>query len=215
MKRFLALCLCCLGVAPLLFAAAEPAPALAPLDAGNEATWRELFQKLAPEKNRFSTFEERRHLPFRKTPVVLTGEIRISPERGLSLRYLGAEEKTMILDRQGIVLRDAAGRSRNLPGDSRSQAANVLVLDAMRLDFAELQKNFSTAGRIEGDTWTLALTPREKSTAEAIGLLTLHGNPKQLQAIELKRGSARIEILIGETKDDVAFTALELVRYFR
>src|SRR4051812_49263707 len=60
-------------------------------DPAHAAGWRDLFEKLAPNKTRQSSFEERRYFPFRKTPVVLQGEIRIVPRLGLSLRYMQPE----------------------------------------------------------------------------------------------------------------------------
>ena len=74
---------------PLFAFAAEPlrlAPETLLADPANDPAWRDLFTKLAPTKTRQSKFEERRFFPFRKEPVVLTGEVRIVPD--VHPRYL-------------------------------------------------------------------------------------------------------------------------------
>src|SRR5688500_1399471 len=73
------------------------------INPGSDPAWRELFATLASNKTRQSSFEERRYFPFRKTPVVLHGEIRIVPELGLSLRYVQPEPRVMIVDRKGLL----------------------------------------------------------------------------------------------------------------
>src|SRR4051794_29498681 len=79
-------------------------------DAAHDPAWRELFAQLAPTRTRQSSFEERRYFPFRKEPTVLTGEIRIVPNLGLSLRYLTPEKRVLIADEKGLLMRDADGR---------------------------------------------------------------------------------------------------------
>src|SRR5512133_2760606 len=94
----------------------------------SDPQWRALFDQLAPNKTRQSTFEERRYFPFRKTPVVLQGEIRIVPQRGLSLRYLQPEERVLIIGDKGLLMRDSDGQERTAPADSRAQAATSALV---------------------------------------------------------------------------------------
>src|SRR6185503_18937999 len=105
--------------APGLGAIVSPETLLA--DPAHDPAWRQLFDKLAPNKTRQSTFEERRFFPFRKQPIVLQGEIRIVPRRGLSLRYLQPEGRVLIIDEQGLLMRDNDGREQSPPSDSRAQ----------------------------------------------------------------------------------------------
>src|SRR5215510_1038506 len=78
-------------------------------DPAGDPAWRGLFDQLAPNKTRQSKFEERRFFPFRTKPVILEGEIRIVPRLGLSLRYLKPDERVMIIDDKGLMMRDSDG----------------------------------------------------------------------------------------------------------
>ena len=185
-------------------------------DPAHDPAWADLFARLAAAKTRFSLFEERRYLPFRKTPLVLKGEIRIVPERGLSLRYLEPEHRVLIVDVKGLLLRDEEGRERAAPSDSRAQAITAALVDVLRFDLPALQKAFVIHGRSDGPAWTLAFVPRDPAVAEMIGTLVVSGEVARLERIEMnKSANQRIEILISGTQEDVIFTGAVLDRYFR
>lgn len=202
---------CAVALCPAI--GAEP-PLIA--DAAHDPAWRELLAQLAPNKARESAFEERRYFPFRRDPVVLTGEIRIMPGRGLSLRYLTPEPRVLIADAKGLLMRDAAGRDRSFPDDPRAQAATAALVDILRFDLPELQQSFVLRGWRDGDAWSLTFAARDRALAAALGKLVLTGERGRLRKIEMIRSaSQRIEILIGETREDAVFTADELARFFR
>ena len=205
-------------------ATAVPLPGLAGLvspenrlaDPANDPAWRELFARLAPNKTRQSSFEERRYFPFRKAPVVLQGEIRIMPERGLSLRYREPEPRILIVDREGLLFRDEQGRERAAPSDSRAQAATTALVQVLRFDFDGLQKEFEVYGRQEDGAWTLAFVPRDPAFANLLGTLTVNGAQHALRKIEMiKSPTQKIVITIKETQEDVLFTADTIRRFFR
>lgn len=234
MERSPHLVLCLVGLlffGATRFAAAQPTSAGSPAVPGPSAliapqnrlsdperdpTWRALFERLAPNKTRQSTFEERRYFPFRKAPVVLQGEIRIIPELGLSLRYLEPEPRILIMDRKGLLMRDETGQERAAPADSRAQAATSALVNVLRFDFEALKKEFDVYGRHEGATWTLAFAPRDPAFANLLGILTVSGENGALRRIEMtKSPTQRIEILIKDTKEDVLFTGDTIRRFFR
>jgi hypothetical protein len=206
-----------LGCSAVLLAVELPlGPDTLVADPAHDPAWTGLFEKLAPNKTRFSLFEERRYFPFRKTPVVLKGEIRIVPERGLSLRYLEPERRVMIIDAKGVLMRDEKGRERAAPSDSRAQAVTSALVSVLRFDLAALEKSFAMHGRRAGEQWTLAFVPRDPALAETIGTLVVSGEAGKLERIEMnKSANQRIEILISETKEDVIFTGAVLDRFFR
>ena len=109
---------CSCGVAAQGADLTQPGPLLLPDQ--DDGEWRELLKSLASKGSVFATFTEHRWFSFRHDPVVLTGEMRMSAENGLSLRYLKPEEKMMIVDEKGMVLRNARGRSRLMKSDPRS-----------------------------------------------------------------------------------------------
>ena len=185
-------------------------------DPARDPAWSELLARLAPNQTRQSTFEERRYFPFRKTPVILKGEIRIVPALGLSLRYLEPEARVMIVDAKGLLMRDEQGRERAAPSDSRAQEATSALVNILRFDLPALQKSFALHGRREGDAWTLAFVPRDPSLVASLGTLIVSGEKLRLAKIEMiKSPTQRIEILIGETRENVIFTGDTLTRFFR
>ena len=185
-------------------------------DPASDPKWRELFQRLAPNKTRQSTFEERRYFPFRKAPVVLQGEIRIIPEVGLSLRYLQPDPRILIIDKKGLLMRDETGQERVAPDDNRAQAATTALVNVLRFDFEALKKEFDVHGRHDGATWTLAFAPRDAAFANLLGILTVGGEGNALRRIEMiKSPTQRIEILIKDTQEDVLFTGDTIRRFFR
>jgi hypothetical protein len=148
--------------------------------------------------------------------VILHGEIRIVPGRGLSLRYREPEEHVIIVDDHGVLLRDGNGRERAMPADSRAQAAIAAMVDVLRFDLTALQKSFAVHGRRDGEAWTLAFVPSLPEIAATVGTLEVHGEGARLVRLAMiKSPTQRIEIAIGETKEDVVFTGDALQRFFR
>lgn len=202
--------------APSEIPAGATAPAQ-PLDPATcDETWRTLFETVAAQGPVFSTFTERRWFSVRKEPVVLQGELRHSPERGLCLRYVKPEEQMMIIDTQGILLRNAAGRQRALRTDPRAPQVDTMLLYVLRFDMAALDKLFEIRGARAGDHWRLDFEPRGRELARAVGHLSVEGEATAVRRLEFSRGpKQRVEVEIGETRTGVTFTADELATYFR
>ncbi len=188
-------------VLPSTLVAADPQPIS--LD---DPSWRPLFTALAAKGPIFSTFTERRYSKLRKTPVVLEGEMRLSPDHGLSLRYLKSE-RLMIIDTRGILLRDAAGRTRELPDN-----ANTVLLSVLRFDLPALTQLFELRGTREGETWRLEFIPRDTSTA--VKTLIVTGLNDSVTSLEFTTPQ-RIEITITHTRTGVPFPPADLTQFFR
>lgn len=176
--------------------------------------WRELTAKFAALTDAVADFEERRTFPFRKEPIVLKGEVRVSRERGLSLHYRSPEERVVLLDEQGTLVRDASGQT--LPPDPRASAGNRAMLNILRLDLAALEREFEVYGRREAHAWSLALVPRAETLRRAIGNIFVVGEGTAVRMIELRRSAKQhIDIAMAAPRSPVTFTADELKRYFR
>lgn len=200
-------------------ATAEQAP-LAPgtiLDpTTSDPAWRELFAAIQAQGAVFCSFTERRWFSVRREPVVLRGELRHSPERGLSLRYLEPEERMMIIDAKGILLRNAAGRSRALKTDARAPQVDALLLHVLRFDLAALHAQFEIRGARDGMRWRLDFTPRTPELARSIGTLSVGGETTMVRRLEFSRGpKQRVEVALDETHTGVTFSEAELAKYFR
>ncbi len=215
----LVLLLCC---AALPLRAGEP-PAGPPAEPGpvlvtgeNDAGWRPLFAALAAKGAVESAFTERRWFRIRKEPVVLTGVMRFSPARGLSLAYREPERRTVIADAQGLLLRDAHGRSRAVPADARSAGAVAALLPVMRFDLAALAAAFEVHAARAGGAWRLDFVPRDPAQARVLGRLIVFGEDESVRRLEFRMSARqRVEIVIGETRTGVAFGAEDEKQFFR
>lgn len=198
---------------PANAAAIASVPIANPAD---DPEWRDLFAELSKPRARVSQFEERRHFPFREKPVLLTGEIRLLPGRGLSLHYLEPKSQTLIVDSKGVLMRDDRGRQRSAPADNRAQAATSALFQILQFDVPGLQSTFEIRGNRDGATWTLTFTPKQSSLADTIGSVRVQGHDLQLDRIELNRAdNQRIEILLRQTLNDVIFPDDVIKRFFR
>lgn len=214
---------CLAGLAVLLAACAVPAAHAVDQPAGDlidpaacDDSWRALFRAVSAQGAVFSTFTERRWFSVRKEPVVLQGELRHSPERGLSLRYTAPEEQMMIIDAQGILLRNAAGRQRALKTDPRAPQVDAMLLHVLRFDMAALHRLFEIRGTRDDAGWRLVFTARTPELARAVGQLTVEGAASAVRRLEFSRGpKQRVEVQIHDTKTAVTFAADEFVKYFR
>jgi len=216
-----------LGSAVTCLAASEPdtappakvasTPAPAPIaNPSDDPQWHDLFAELSKPRARVSQFEERRHFPFREKPVVLTGEIRLLPGHGLSLHYMQPKSQTLIVDAQGVLMRDDRGRQRTAPADNRAQAATSALFQILQFDVSGLQNTFEIRGSHDATAWTLTFTPKQSSLAETIGSVRVHGEQLELNRIELNRAdNQRIEIRLHHTLNDVIFPEDVVKRFFR
>ena len=179
------------------------------------AAWGDLRDAFAHQPDTTAGFAERRFFPFKKEPVALAGEVRVSSALGLSLHYTAPEERIVILDLQGMLIRGSTGQ-KVPPADPRASAANDALLHILRFDFGALEKDFELYGRRDGPVWTLALVPRTEALRRSIGRITVSGEVAAVQRIELRRSPRQsIEILMTPAHLAGAFTAEELQRYFR
>ena len=184
------------------------------LPAGAPA-WNDLIADFTHHPDTTADFTERRRFPFKKDPVVLTGEVRVSAAHGLSLHYLTPEERTVILDAQGVLVRAPAGEKAP-PPDPRAAAANDALLRILHFDFAGLEKDFELYGRRAGPVWFLALVPRTETLRHSEGRITEAGEGATIRHIEIRRTATQtIEIAITPPRSPAPFTADELKRFFR
>ena len=181
-----------------------------------DAEWRWLFTALAAKGPTFSTFTENRHFTARKEPVVLAGEMRLIPERGLSLRYTAPEETLTIIDSAGLLLRDAKGRTRQIKAGTRDAGLVTALLPVMRFDEENLFKQFTIHAARDGDEWRFDFVPVNEKLAAALGSIVVTGIGTDIRRLSFNTSpKLRVEVLVGEAKSGVTFTNDELEKYFR
>lgn len=177
--------------------------------------WLALLQRLHPIRDRQAPFEERRFFPFRRSPVVLTGTVRLAPGRGLSLGYERPLPRVVIIDAAGVLIRGESGE-RAAPADPHLTRATEALAAVLRFDPVEMERQFVVRGRRDRDGWSLELVPRDSDLAALFASIQVEGSGGRLRRIALVTSpTQRIEILLGEPRDDLAFGAAELRRYFR
>lgn len=215
--RDAAIAVALLFIAPEHSSAADTAPLTAPehrLDGAAHA-WSDLVEAFAANPDVTAAFTEHRFFPFKKAPVVLTGEVRVSHERGLSLSYLEPEPRIVIVDAQGVLIRARAGE-RAPPADPRAAAANRALLNILRFDFEALERDFELYGRRDCTEWSLALVPRTAQIKRSTGEIHVKGEGATIRRIEIRRtAKQRIEISMQAPHPPADFTPEELARYFR
>jgi hypothetical protein len=193
---------------------AEPGPVLVP--GQTDAAWKTLFAHLTPRGTVLSRFTEYRTFPFRQQPVTLEGEMRLDPQHGLSLHYTSPEVRTVVIDRQGMIVRDADGRVRAMPADPRATALNAALLPILQFDEPEILRQFTIQAARDGDDWRLDFVPHDASLARTLGQLTTWGHGDALQRLEFRRSrNQRVDIVIESAERGVTFTAADFARYFR
>lgn len=181
-----------------------------------DAAWTSLFTALAVPRPIYSTFQEERWFGFRKTPVVLQGEMRLDPARGLSLRYVRPEDKLVVVDAKGVLMRDAKGRTREAPSDARAVGIERALLPALRFDLAEIRANFVVHAARDGSDWRLDLEPKDANVSRMLGSLIIEGSDTAVKRLEFRRAAnQRVVITITSTREGTAFSAEELQRNFR
>lgn len=186
------------------------------IEPARDTDWRDLFVGLAAARNRQARFEERRYFPFRRDPVVLSGELRISAGRGLSLSYLAPTPTVVIVDEKGVLLRNEQGEEREAPADDRIRTATATLGRLLQLNLSVLEQEFEIHGRRDGSRWSLQLRPRQESLAGLFGRIGLSGDGIEMRRITMgKSANQRVEIEISEARDGVLFTADTLRRFFR
>jgi len=180
----------------------------------DEPAWRDVVDAFARKPDVTADFSEQRFFPFRKTPLELKGESRVSTRHGLSLHYTTPEEQTVVLDDRGVFVRQAGGDNA-APTDPRAGGANAALVQVLRFDLPALAVNFEVFGRREGAGWTLALVPRAAELRHAVSLIVVSGDAAEVHRISIRRTPGQyVEILIGPARP-TPFTAEELKRYFR
>lgn len=214
MKRLLSSLLLLLAAA---VRAAVPPAAGPELVAGeNDAAWQPLFAALAAQGGVRSTFVENRWFSVKKEPVVLRGELRHSDARGLSLHYTQPEEQVMVVDAKGLLLRNAAGRTRSMAADPKAPRIDAALLPVLRFDLPALQQLFSLRAARDGDDWRLDFIPRTPELARSLSVLTVEGVGERVRRLEFRRSAKqRVEVQIETTETGVAFSAEEEKRFFR
>lgn len=182
----------------LLWGACVASAAYPPIDPAEPGSgWRAVQEQVAAVEALRADFLERRYSPLRKRPAMLRGTVRFGAAEGLSLQYDTLSASIIIVDEEGLIRRSGeTDRPLSLP--EAEEASQMALLQAFRMDFAQLAEVFELAGIADEDGWILQLTPR----AEAFGRLervTIEGEGVIISRISIERaGNHRNEIVMKD-----------------
>jgi hypothetical protein len=142
--------------------------------------------------------------------------LRHSEARGLSLHYTQPEEQVMVVDAKGLMLRNAAGRTRSMAADPKAPRIDAALLPVLRFDLPVLLQLFSLRAARDGDDWRLDFIPRTPELARSLSVLTVEGAGERVRRLEFRRSAKqRVEVRIETTETGVTFGAEEEKRFFR
>lgn len=188
----------------------DPAYRVAP----DDPAWRDIASAFAHKPDATAEFTEQRFFPFKKAPLALAGEVRISKAHGLSLRYTAPSEQIVVMDSEGMIVRQPDGREET-PPDPRANVANAALLHALRFELPALAADFELFGRREGPEWTLVIVPRTRDLRRVLAEIVVTGEAAAVRRIELRRAAKQyVEIHVGAARS-TPFTDAELKRFFR
>jgi hypothetical protein len=172
-----------------------------------------LAEQFAQQPEAMADFVEERYFPFRKDPVILMGEVRVSRTRGLSLHYVSPDVRTVIIDREGMLVRQSSGQTT--PPDPRANLANNAMLNILRFDFAALDQEFEMYGKRADTEWALALVPRAEALRRAIGNIHVSGSGTAVRKIALRRSARQHIDIVMSSPRAPALAPEDQKAYFR
>ena len=207
------------GVLLMSFAAAalHSAEVVCVLDFEVRQQFEQMAVRLQASPAHEILFEESRRFPFRRTPVVLSGVIRLLDGRGISIEY-PEKRSVLIADQAGVLMRkfskDGALREKVVEMDASDTIGLLQVLFEFDTDRLAGLFDATWAPRDEG-AWVIALTPRvqDPSSLEAV---TLSGVGAHLKLIDVDfKGKKRMSIRPVEEHALEGFSAEVRMKYFR
>ncbi len=176
----------------------------------------ELQEKAQSFAAREIPFQEKRFFPFRKTPTVVEGIVRIWRGVGTSIAY-PASKTVVIHDEEGILLRRISEDGSYRERASKVGWSNAIELlgSAFNFDQRELNQAFELNWE-EGDgNWKILMEPREAEGGN-LESVTINGNGTNVESIVMGfLDRKRIEIFPEEEIARPTFSEEEQAMYFR
>lgn len=181
-----------------------------------DETWHALFRKLSGQGAVQARFVEFRRFPFRKMPVQLKGEMRFSKELGLSLHYSEPEERVVVADGKGLLLRSSDGRTRSMPLDAKRPESGSVLLNILRFEYEALETAFHMKASRIGMAWQVDFVARDERARRTLGTIIVSGEDNTVRKLEFRQSeNQRVEIFIEEARHGVVFTTEEIKQFFR
>ncbi|QCX51243.1 LolA family protein [Ralstonia pseudosolanacearum] len=161
----------------LASAAALASPVLAD-DTRDSTVVSQIAAQLGRARGVRARFTQTQTLQSMQRPLVSTGTLLFSRERGVIWQIEQPLRLTCVVTEAGVRTLDAAGKP--VPGSQRSAAGIAQVSRMMRAmlggDLSAMYSQFDVAAQGTPAHWRLRLTPAQPQLAQALRGLDLHGD---------------------------------------
>jgi outer membrane lipoprotein-sorting protein len=194
-------------------ASSEPREASAPLP---EPTLEAFMEGMAATPGVVARFREVKELSLLSEPLESKGMLYFVPPDRLARVTTEPSRSRLVIDGDQVAFRDEAGGevvdlSENAV--AREFVANFIVLFNGDLD--ALRERYTPTLRMDGERWTLVLVPRQERLARVVERITLSGEGRLLDRMELLESDGdRTTTTFEATEIDRRFSAEELRRIF-
>jgi len=179
----------------LVAAAMLPLPVIAAEDA--EALLVRVRQQLVDAPVQRGEFEQRKTVHGFKHPLISRGDYLVARDRGVVWRTREPFASTLVVTRERLLARQADGsvttrlEARDEPA---LRAINEMLFALMAGDFQALTERFRIEGGMRGDSWRLALTPRDAALARWITGIDVEGD-SHLRQVSLREAQGDSSVL--------------------
>lgn len=138
-------------------------------------------------------FVQTRKLAQIKKPLVANGRFLVAQNYGVIWENLSPITQTTRLTRNEIVQTDGNATLMKLNAEKEPvvRIVNGMLFSVFSGDVAALAKAFDYSGTIEGKTWRLNFTPRDKNLARLIQELRLTGG-RDVSSVELESAAGDV-----------------------
>ena len=131
-------------------------------------------------------FQQTRRLAQIKKPLVSNGRFLVVKELGVIWENLAPIPQLMRLTKNEILQTDGRDTIMRLSADKEPVVGivNNILFGVLSGDLETLAQRFNYEGKLEGDTWRLAFTPKDASLARLIRTLSLVGG-RDIEQVEI------------------------------
>jgi len=179
----------------LAVATVLPLPASAADDI--EALLARVRQQLVDAPVQRGQFEQRKTVRGFKHELVSRGDYLVARERGVLWHTREPFESTLVVTRERLLARQTDG-SVTTRLEARDEPAlrtiNEMLFALMAADFRVLLERFSIEGRMQGEGWHLALTPRDAALANWIAGIEIEGD-RHVRQVSLREAQGDRSVL--------------------
>lgn len=168
-----------------------------------------VMRRLAQNGGVEARFHESRQIAILEDPITSTGMLYFAPPDWLARHVTAPGQSRVVVRDDRVMFRDETGVQTLELGSSevaRALVGNTMML--MRGDHEALVAQFETSLHVDGESWTLDLTPRSRVVREIISRIRVQGRGGELVLMESMEPNGDLtRTTFSEVKLGVEFSA--------